>query len=139
MSIEKQPSLLKWSLKYSLSAAVAGILCCVAPAVLFMFGIMGGVYAISFADFFYNEDGSEGTGSLILKGIAVLIGIYGVYSFRRKQNQCSIDPKRKKKNMLILIITIIALSLGVFLSLEKWSSWYFDTHIVPAQQKELKN
>jgi len=139
MSNEKHPSLIKWSLKYSLSAAVAGILCCVAPAVLFMFGIMGGVYAISFADFFYNEDGSEGTGSLILKGIAILIGIYGVYSFRRKQNQCSIDPKRKNKNMLILIITIIALSLGVFLSLEKWSSWYFDTHIVPAQQKELKN
>ncbi|MBT7851135.1 MAG: hypothetical protein HN714_06425 [Formosa sp.] len=139
MSNEKHPSLIKWSLKYSLSAAVAGILCCVAPAVLFMFGIMGGVYAISFADFFYNEDGSEGTGSLILKGIAILIGIHGVYSFRRKQNQCSIDPKRKKKNMLILIITIIALSLGVFLSLEKWSSWYFDTHIVPAQQKELKN
>lgn len=139
MSNEKHPSLIKWSLKYSLSAAVAGILCCVAPAVLFMFGIMGGVYAISFADFFYNEDGSEGTGSLILKGIAILIGIYGVYSFRRKQNQCSIDPKRKKKNMLILIITIIALSLGVFLSLEKWSSWYFDTHIVPAQQQELKN
>ena len=139
MSSEKHPNLIKWSLKYSLSAAVAGILCCVAPAVLFMFGIMGGVYAISFADFFYNEDGSEGTGSLILKGIAVLIGIYGVYSFRRKQNQCSIDPKRKKKNMLILIITIIALSLGVFLSLEKWSSWYFDTHIVPAQQQELKN
>ena len=139
MTNEKHPSLIKWSLKYSLSAAVAGILCCVAPAVLFMFGIMGGVYAISFADFFYNEDGSEGTGSLILKGIAVLIGIYGVYSFRRKQNQCSIDPKRKKKNMLILIITIIAISLSVFLSLEKWSSWYFDTHIVPAQQKELKN
>ena len=139
MSNEKHPSLIKWSLKYSLSAAVAGILCCVAPAVLFMFGIMGGVYAISFADFFYNEDGSEGTGSLILKGIAVLIGIYGVYSFRRKQNQCSIDPKRKRKNMLILIITLIVLSLGVFLSLEKWSSWYFDTHIVPAQQKELKN
>ena len=139
MSKEKQPSLLKWSLKYSISAAVAGIVCCVAPAVLFMFGLMGGVYAISFADFFYKDDGSEGTGSLILKGIAILIGVYGVYSFRKKQNQCSIDPKRKRKNMLILILTIIVLSVGVFLSLEKWSSWYFDTHIVPAQQEELKN
>ena len=94
---------------------------------------------ISFADFFYNEDGSEGTGSLILKGIAILIGIYGVYSFRKKQNQCSINPKRKRKNMIILIITIIVLGLGIFFSLEKWSSWYFDTHIVPAQQQELKN
>mgnify|MGYP001577421231 FL=1 len=104
-----------------------------------MFGLMGGVYAISFADFFYNEEGSEGTGSLILKGIAILIGIYGVYSFRKKQNQCSIDPKRKRKNILILIITLIVLGLGIFLSLEKWSSWYFDTYIVPAQQQELKN
>jgi len=89
MSNEKHPSLIKWSLKYSLSAAVAGILCCVAPAVLFMFGIMGGVYAISFADFFYNEDGSEGTGSLILKGIAILIGIYGVYSLVLAPSPCS--------------------------------------------------
>ena len=89
MSTEKKPNLIKWSLKYAVSAAIAGILCCVAPAVLFMFGLMGGVYAISFADFFYNDDGSEGTGSLILKGVAILIGIYGVYSFRKKQNQCS--------------------------------------------------
>ncbi len=138
MSNKNPPSLLKWSLKYSLSAALAGIVCCVAPAVLFMFGLMGGVYAISFADFFYNEDGSEGTGSIILKGIAIAIGIYGIYSFRKKQNQCSIDPKRKRKNLLILLITIVVLSVGVFLSLEKWSAWYFDTHIVPAQQLELK-
>ena len=137
MSQEKKPSLLKWSLKYSLSAAVAGILCCVAPAVLFMFGLMGGVYVISFADFFYNKDGSEGTGSMILKALAVLIGLYGVYSFRKKQNQCSIDPKRKRKNIIILSITILIIGIGVFLSLEKWSTWYFDTHIVPAQQQEL--
>ena len=138
MSTKKPPSLLKWSLKYSLSAAVAGIVCCVAPAVLFMFGLMGGVYAISFADFFYNEDGSEGTGSLILKGIAIAIGIYGIYSFRKKQNKCSIDPKRKRKNLLILLVTVLVLSVSVFLSLEKWSAWYFDTYIVPAQQLELK-
>ena len=56
MTKKKQPNLIKWGLKYSLTAALAGILCCVAPAVLFMFGLMGGVYAISFADFFYKED-----------------------------------------------------------------------------------
>ena len=47
MAAEKKPNLIKWSLKYSISAEIAGILCCVAPAVLFMFGIMSGVYAIS--------------------------------------------------------------------------------------------
>jgi len=66
MTKKKQPNLIKWGLKYSLTAALAGILCCVAPAVLFMFGLMGGVYAISFADFFYKEDGSSGVGSLVL-------------------------------------------------------------------------
>lgn len=138
MTEQKNPNLIKWGVKYSLSAAIAGILCCVAPAVLFMFGLMGGVYAISFADFFYKEDGSSGVGAWVLKIIALGIGIYGVYSFRKKQNQCSIDPKRKKKNLILLIAMILVLGVGLFLSLEKWSAWYFDEYIVPAQQKELK-
>ena len=138
MTEKKDPNLVKWGVKYSLSAAITGILCCVAPAVLFMFGLMGGVYAISFADFFYKEDGSSGVGAWILKIIALGIGIYGVYSFRKKQNQCSIDPKRKQKNLILLIAMILVLGVGLFLSLEKWSAWYFDEYIVPAQQKELK-
>ena len=138
MTEEKDPNLIKWGVKYSLSAAVAGILCCVAPAVLFMFGLMGGVYAISFADFFYKEDGSSGVGAWVLKIIALGIGIYGVYSFQKKQNQCSINPKRKQKNLILLIAMILILGVGLFLSLEKWSAWYFDEYIVPAQQKELK-
>ena len=138
MATKKKPNLIKWSLKYSISAAIAGILCCVAPAVLFMFGLMGGVYAISFADFFYKEDGSSGMGAWLLKGIAICIGAFGVFSFRKKQNQCAIDAKSKRKNLILLIIIILFLGVGLFLSLEKWSSWYFDKHIVPAQQKELK-
>jgi hypothetical protein len=40
---------------------------------------------------------------------------------------------------LILLVTIVFFAgVGLFLTLEKWSSWYFDKHIVPAQQKELK-
>jgi hypothetical protein len=99
---------------------------------------MGGVYAISFADFFYKEDGSSGVGSLVLKAIALCIGVYGIYSFRKKQNQCSIKPQRKRTNLIILSLTILILGIGLFLTLEKWSSWYFDKYIVPEQQKELK-
>jgi hypothetical protein len=36
----------------------------------------------------------------------------------------------------VTIITLV-LGVGIFLSLEKWSSWYFDEYVVPAQQKEL--
>lgn len=135
---QKEPNVLKWALKYAASAGIAGILCCVAPAVLFMFGLMGGIYAISFADFFYAEDGSVGLGSWILRGLAVIIGVYGIYLYRRKQNQCSIDPKRKRKNLILMIVITAVLGLGVFLTLEKWSSWYFNKHIVPAQQEEYR-
>tara|TARA_B100001093_G_scaffold406931_1_gene395489 strand:+ start:675 stop:1097 length:423 start_codon:yes stop_codon:yes gene_type:complete len=133
-----KPNPLNWGVKYSVSAAITGILCCVAPAVLFMFGLMSGVYAISFADFFYQKDGSSGTGAWILRILALSVGIYGIYSFRKKQNQCSIDPKRKQKNLILLTIIIAILGIGTYLVLEKWSTWYFDSHIVPAQQKELK-
>jgi hypothetical protein len=135
---EKEPNIFKWALKFSASAGIAAILCCVAPAVLFMFGLMGGIYAISFANFFYAEDGSVGLGSWVLRGTAVLIGTYGIYLFRKKQNQCSTDPKRKRKNLILVAIITIILGVAIFLTLEKWSSWYFDKHIVPAQQEEYQ-
>ena len=135
---QEDPNIIKWALKFAASAGIAGILCCVAPAVLFMFGLMGGIYAISFADFFYAEDGSIGLVSWILRGLAVVIGLFGVYMFRKKQNQCSINPKRKKKNLILMTIITIVLGVGIFLSLEKLSSWYFNQHIVPAQQEEFR-
>ena len=138
LETQEEPNFFKWAFKYAATAGIAGIICCVAPAVLFMFGLMGGIYAISFADFFYAEDGSIGTGSWILRGLAVIIGVYGIYLYRKKQNQCSMDPKRKKKNLILMILITVILGLGIFLSLEKWSSWHFDEHIVPAQQEEYK-
>ena len=132
----EEPNIIKWAFKFAASAGIAGILCCVAPAILFMFGLMGGIYAISFADFFYNEDGSLGIGSWILRIIAVVIGTYGIYAYRNKQNQCDIDPTRKKKNLILVSVTTLLLGLGIFLTLEKWSSWYFDKYVVPAQQQE---
>ncbi|AFU69249.1 hypothetical protein P700755_002487 [Psychroflexus torquis ATCC 700755] len=135
---QEDPNIIKWALKFAGSAGIAGILCCVAPAVLFMFGLMGGIYAISFADFFYADDGSIGLGSLILRGLALAIGLFGVYMFRKKQNQCSINPKRKKKNLILMTTITLVLGVGIFLSLEKLSSWYFNEYVVPAQQEEFR-
>ncbi len=134
---KQEPSIIAWAIKVASSAGLAAILCCVAPAILFMFGLMGGVYAISFADFFYNDDGSPAVGAWVLRAAAVVIGAFGVYRFRKQQNQCSIDPKRKRNNLILVTIIIAVLGVGIYLSLEKWSSWYFDKHIVPAQQEEL--
>ena len=133
----KNPSIFKWTLKYGLMSALAGILCCVAPAVLFMLGLMGGVVAISFADFFYQEDGSLGAGAIGLRVVAVLIGAYGIYKYKTTQAQCSIDPKRKRLNLFLVGALILILGLLLFIGLEEFSSWYFDAYIVPQQQIEL--
>ncbi len=132
-----QPSMLRWGLSVAASVGLTGMLCCVAPMVLFMMGLMGGVYAISFANFFYAEDGSAGTGAWVMRGVAVLVGAAGLWMYRNKQNQCSIDPDRQKKNFLLLGTLIVVLGVGFFLTLEQLSSWYFDAYIVPAQQAEL--
>ena len=137
MEDPKEPNAYKWALKVATSAGLAGMLCCVAPAVLFMFGLVSGVYAISFADFFYTEDGNAGVGAWALRALAVCTGALGVYSYKRRQNQCSLNPERKKKNLVLLTTITILLGLTIFLSLEKWSTWYFNKHIVPAQQNEL--
>ena len=134
---DNEPNLLRWGLSLAASIGVAGMLCCVAPMVLFMFGLMGGVYAISFADFFYQADGSPGIGAWSLRGLAVIVGLVGVALYHRKQNKCSLDPKRQQKNLILLVVIITVFGLGAFLSLEALSSWYFNEYIVPAQQQEL--
>jgi hypothetical protein len=134
----KSPNAFKWSLKFGLISALTGMICCVAPAILFMFGLMGGVVAISFADFFYAEDGSLGAGSILLRILAFSLGIYGFIMYRKKQNQCSIDPKRKKLNLTLLTFLLLTFGVSFFLAFESLSGWYFDEYIVPQQQVELK-
>ncbi len=131
------PSALKWGLGVAASAGLTGMLCCVAPMVLFMMGIMGGTYAISFADFFYETDGSVGTGAWVLRMVAVCVGVAGFWRYRNQQGQCSIEPARQRKNLILLASVIALLGVGFFLTFESISSWYFDAYIVPAQQSEL--
>ena len=134
---ENQPSLLRWGLSLAATVGIIGMLCCVAPMVLFMFGLMGGVYAISFADFFYDGD-SAGVGAWILRGLAVVVGGFGIWRYHQRQKQCSLDPKRQQTNLILLSILVSTLGIGLFLSLDSLSSWYFNAYIVPAQQLEYE-
>ena len=131
----KEPSVWRWALKIAAAAGVTGIICCVAPAVLFALGLAGGIWAISFADFFY--EGTNGVGAWVLRGVAVLIGVGGIVLYKRKQDQCSVAPKRKRKNLVLLSVVIVVLGAGFFLTLDRLSAWYFNEAIVPAQQAEF--
>ncbi len=133
-----EPSFWGWALKIASVTGLTGIICCVAPAVLFMFGLMGGIYAISFANFFYHDNGSVGLGAWILRGLAVIMGVVGIMLYRRKQNQCAVDSKRKRRNTILASVIITLLGISIYLSLEQLSGWYFDKFIVPAQQADYQ-
>jgi len=133
----QEPSILRWGLGIAASAGLTGMLCCVAPMLLFMLGVMSGTYAISFADFFYQADGSVGLGAWFLRIFAVFMSLGGIWYFRGQQKQCSLEPRHQQKNLALLTVLIVVIGIGFFLSLETLSSWYFDQYIVPAQQKEL--
>ena len=133
----RAPGFWSWVVKVAASVGVVGMLCCVAPAVLFALGLMGGIYAISFADFFYAADGAAGAGAWALRGLAGLVGVAGIYLYNRRQNQCSIDPKRKRLNLVLATALIAVLGVAFYLSFEALTAWYFDAYIVPAQQSEF--
>ena len=124
--------------RYGIASAFAGIVCCVAPMILFQLGVIGGIYAISFADFFYKSDGSLGLFGWIIRIIGLLIVCYGIYRFNIKEN-CSLNSDNQKRiNKILFSVLLIIFSLTLFLSLEKLSSIYFDEYIVPAQKKEYQ-
>jgi len=135
---DSSPSVWTWGLQVAASAGLTGMICCVAPAVLFGLGAMGGIYAISFANFFYAPDGSAALGAWILRGLAGLVGLVGIWIYRRRQNQCSIDPARKRKNLALLVVLVVVLGTGAYFTFEEATSWYFNEYIVPAQQAEYE-
>ena len=124
--------------RYGIASAFAGILCCVAPMILFQLGLIGGIYAISFADFFYKSDGSLGLFGWLIRIIGLSIVCYGIYRFNIKED-CSLNSDNQKRiNKLLFSFLLITFSLSLFLSLEKLSSIYFDEYIVPAQKQEYQ-
>ena len=69
------PNLWGYALRAAAAVGLTGMLCCVAPMVLFSLGLMGGVYAISFADWFYTTDGAPSAAAWALRIAAVGVGI----------------------------------------------------------------
>ena len=66
-----------------------------------------------------------------LKILILVFTVVGLWGIGFGLWRGSLDPGSMNNFM------IVVLGVGLFLSLEKWSSWYFDQYIVPAQQKEL--
>lgn len=124
-------------IKVSFAAALTGIICCIGPVILFQFGIIGGIYAISFADFFYSDDGSIGFGAVLLRIIALIVIVFGIRSYNKKEDCTSNTKKQKSINKILFGLILIVFTISIFMTLDEFSSIYFDEYIVPQQQIEL--
>ena len=65
------------------------------------------------------------------------VGVWSVWRYQRTQQQCDLTPKRQRTNLILLSFLVATFGVSIFWTLEATSSWYFDAHIVPAQQLEL--
>ena len=124
-------------IKVSFAAALTGIICCIGPVILFQFGIIGGIYAISFADFFYSDAGSIGFGAVLLRIIALIVIVFGIRSYNKKEDCTSNTKKQKSINKILFGLILLVFTLSIFMTLDEFSSIYFDEYIVPQQQIEL--
>ena len=119
-----------------LFAGIVGMFCCVAPAVLFLLGLMSATFAISFADFFYNSDDSPGVGAWVLRGLGVMIGVVGIALYCRRQNQCSLDPRHRRLKLCLAVCVLALVGVATFFALGKATGWYFANYVVPAREAE---
>lgn len=123
-------------LKYGLYAGFMSLMCCVAPVILFGLGVSSAVFAVSWADWFYNADGSAGAGAWVLRVLAGVILGYGIYRIYKKES-CSLNtPKQRKLNLWIAAITMVIVTVGLYFALYELTTWYFDEVLIPAREVE---
>ena len=103
-------------IKVSFAAALTGIICCIGPVILFQFGIIGGIYAISFADFFYSDDGSIGFGAVLLRIIALIVIVFGIRSYNKKEDCTSNTKKQKSINKILFGLILLVFTLSIFIT-----------------------
>ena len=88
-------SFIKNIFQYGIASAFAGILLRCSNDFIPTW-LIGGIYAISFADFFYKPDGSLGLFGWLIRIIGLSIVCYGIYRFNIKED-CSLNSDKQKR------------------------------------------
>ena len=124
--------------KYGLTASITALFCCVLPSILFAFGIGSGIFAFTFADFFYNTDGSANIYGWSLRAIGIGIVIYGIYKYNKKES-CSLNsPAEKFQNKLLFASILITLSVVLYMLFTHLTTEYFEVIDVTRQLEYKK-
>ena len=100
--------------RIGITSGVAGLMCCVGPTVLAIFGILSGATALAWANDLYDHYAWW----FRLGGLAVLAGL--VWLALRRRNQCSLGGLRRWRWQLI---GTLGVAVGTYVALYALTTW----------------
>lgn len=99
-------------LKLTSAPVIFASLCCLSPVILVLLGISGTVFASTLSDNLYGDYKWVFRGA----GLAIL-ALTLLHYFRKKQNICTLDQVKRRKNEIIytvLVVLVSAILLYIF-------------------------
>ena len=100
--------------RIGITGGLVGILCCVGPTVLALFGIVSAATAFAWANNLYDNYAWW----FRLGGLAALTGL--TWLALRRRNQCSIAGVRRLRGRLL---SIVAIAVGTYVALYALTTW----------------
>lgn len=109
-----QQSSQKFGITLGLLSGLAGMLCCVTPAVLVLFGLTTATTAVSLATHWYAEY------AWYLRSAAALLAMAGIVFHLKKHNVCSLRGARQNLSLIVTTFVVGALAYGALYWFTTW-------------------
>lgn len=97
-----------------LLSGLVGMLCCVTPAVLVLFGLTTATAAVSLATRWYVEY------AWYLRGLAALLALAGIMLHLKRRNACSLRGARANLSLIVTTFSIAVLTYGALYWFTSW-------------------
>lgn len=97
-----------------LLSGLVGMLCCVTPAVLVLFGMTTATAAVSLATRWYAEYAWH------LRGTAALLALAGIIIHLRRRNACSLRGAQANLSLIVITFVVGVLAYGALYWFTTW-------------------
>jgi uncharacterized membrane protein len=104
----------KFGIVLGVLSGLAGMLCCVTPAVLVLFGLTTATAAVSLATRWYTEY------AWYLRSAALLLAAAGITLHLKRRNACSLRGARANFGLIATTFVVGVLTYGAFYWFTTW-------------------
>ncbi len=104
----------RFGIGLGLLSGLVGMLCCVTPVVLVLFGLTTATAAVSLATRWYAEYAWS------LRGVALLLAMAGMVLHLRTRNACSLRGARANLSLIVTTVVVGVLAYGALYWFTTW-------------------